>query len=344
MEIIKPKIKLYTPINGVSELFKLETAARLCYKSEGKLNENNLGNVLKGCIANGHTSVLEGSSLTFNVVMDNGILREWTRHRIASYSIESTRYVDYGKGNGIKFIEPLEFVGNDEKMLIFTKACELCEINYNALGELGCRPQEKREVLNFSVASEGRITMNFRSLRNFFTLRCAKTAHLHIRQIAIPLLLYCKKHIPIVFDDIPYDEDFVKTYPDCMDIIDESFTEIDNMELQTKYMVREHLGIKLGEICDFIGYKIDYETDEILTEVAYCDNKLRIFFNDMRLIASDNDIITVDLPNATKVDMMVATYNEYVKLYGYTDTTAIFIGDLFDCTAEEDEEFKEALN
>lgn len=342
MEIIKPSIKFYSPINGVSELMKIETAARLCYKSEGNIDTNNLGNVTRGCITNGHTSILEQSYVTFNVVMDNGILREWTRHRHASYSVESTRYCDYGK-KGMKFIEPLEFEKDSEKYLIWQKACEHSEVSYNLLGELGCRPQEKREVLNFSVASEARITMNFRSLRNFFTLRCDKTAHLHIRQIAIPLLMYCKKHIPIIFDDIPYDEEFIEKYPNYMDIIDNSFTDIDNSDLERAYMIREHLGIPYGEICDLV-YEINPETDDVEIEVAHYKDKLIIAFNDY-IIPDESTIVTVDIPeDASKVDMMVATYKEYVKRYGCTDETAIYIGDLFNCTEEEDIMFKEAID
>ena len=102
MKIIKPSIRPVKEYDGDQILLELDSAARLCYKSEGKINYNNLGNVIRSCIKNGHTSVLEHVSLSFNVILDNGILREWTRHRIASYSVESTRYCDYSSKGGIK--------------------------------------------------------------------------------------------------------------------------------------------------------------------------------------------------------------------------------------------------
>lgn len=211
MKIIHPSIRPVKAYDGDALLLELDSAARLCYKSEGKINYNNLGNVIASCIKNGHTSVLEHVSLSFNVILDNGILREWTRHRIASYSVESTRYCDYSK-DGVKFIAPLEFEEGSAAYKIWEKSCLQCEEAYDELHKLGCQPQERREVLNFSVACEMRFTANLRSLRNLFALRCAKTAHLHMRELCIPMLLYCKNLIPIVFDDIEYDHDFVDKY------------------------------------------------------------------------------------------------------------------------------------
>ena len=214
MKIIKPSIRPVKDYDGDQILLELDSAARLCYKSEGKINYNNLGNVIRSCIKNGHTSVLEHVSLSFNVVLDNGILREWTRHRIASYSVESTRYCDYSSKGGIKYIAPIEFEQDSAAYKIWKRSCEQDEAAYNEMAELKCQPQERRSVLNFSVACEMRFTANLRSLRNLLSLRCAKTAHLHMRELCIPLLLYLKDLIPIVFDDIDYDHDFVDKYLD----------------------------------------------------------------------------------------------------------------------------------
>ena len=214
MKIITPSIRPVKEYDGDQILLELDSAARLCYKSEGKINYNNLGNVIRSCIKNGHTSVLEHVSLSFNVVLDNGILREWTRHRIASYSVESTRYCDYSSKGGIKYIAPLEFEEGSAAYKIWKRSCEQDEAAYNEMAELQCQPQERRSVLNFSVACEMRFTANLRSLRNLLSLRCAKTAHLHMRELCIPLLLYLKDLIPIVFDDIDYDHDFVDKYLD----------------------------------------------------------------------------------------------------------------------------------
>lgn len=214
MEIVKPSFRLVSEIDGDELLLELDSAARVCYKSEDKLTYDNLGNVINLCINSGHDSVLEHVKLSFNVILDNGILREWTRHRIASYSVESTRYCDYSKNGSIKFIAPLEFEEGSPAYEVWRDSCEYSEKSYNKLWELGCQPQERREVLNFSVACEMRFTANIRSLRNLLTLRCAKEAHLHMRELCIPMLLYLQDTIPIVFDDIKYDETFVEKYLD----------------------------------------------------------------------------------------------------------------------------------
>ena len=213
MEIIKPSIRPVKPIDGAAILVELETAARKCYKSEDKLTAENAGNVLKQCITSGHESIIEHVQLSFDVTLDNGILREWTRHRIGSYSVESTRYCDYGK-KGMRFVSPLEFepLNRLEELTLWREACENTEVSYNKLRSIGCQPQEAREVLNFSIACDMRFSANLRSLRNLLRLRCAKEAHLHMRELCIPTLLYLKREIPIVFDDIPYDENFLNEY------------------------------------------------------------------------------------------------------------------------------------
>lgn len=213
MEIIKPSIRPVRHINSHEILVELETAARKCYKSEDKLTAENAGNVLGQCITSGHDSVIEHIQLSFDVVLDNGILREWTRHRIASYSVESTRYCNYGK-RGMKFVEPLEFTGEDciGRMHVWKDSCEMVEGAYNSLRNMGAQLQEAREVLNFSVGCEMRFSANLRSLRNLLRLRCAKEAHLHMRQLCIPMLLYLRIMVPIVFDDIPYDESYIEKY------------------------------------------------------------------------------------------------------------------------------------
>lgn len=223
MEIIKPSIRPLRAIDGAAILVELETAARKCYKSEDKLTAGNAGKVLKQCITAGHESIIEHIQLSFDVTLDNGILREWTRHRIGSYSVESTRYCDYGK-KGMRVIAPLEFqpINRLEELTIWKEFCENMEVAYNKLRTIGAQPQEARGVLDFSVACDMRFSANLRSLRNLLRLRCAKEAHLHMRELCIPLLLYLKREIPIIFDDIPYDENFLKTYfggnaVDCID-------------------------------------------------------------------------------------------------------------------------------
>lgn len=211
MKIISPSIRPVHEIDGIKILAELDSAARTCYKSEGKMTPENLGNVVRNCIKSGHTSVLEHVQLSFIVTLDNGILREWTRHRIASYSVESTRYCNYSDG-GMKFIKPIEFNPPSPEYNIWTESCSQDENSYNKLIELGRRPQDARSVLNFSVACEMRFSANIRSLRNLLSLRCDKAAHAHMKEICIPMLLMLREKIPILFDDIDFDYEFYKMY------------------------------------------------------------------------------------------------------------------------------------
>lgn len=208
MKIIKPLIKFTEPIDGKAMLTKLENCARVCYQSESK-NDNSekfIANIIK----RGHESVLEHVSITFNVITERSVSHEWVRHRIASYSQESTRYVKYDNDN-MEFIEPIELV-DTEGYKFWKRACLQSENAYINMMKSGHKAQEARAVLNNSLKTQLCVTMNFRSLRNFLQLRCDKSAHPHIKQLAIPLLLYLQQKIPVVFDDIKYDEAFYNLY------------------------------------------------------------------------------------------------------------------------------------
>jgi len=317
MKIITPSIRPVKEYDGDQILLELDSAARLCYKSEGKINYNNLGNVIRSCIKNGHTSVLEHVSLSFNVVLDNGILREWTRHRIASYSVESTRYCDYSSKGGIKYIAPIEFEQDSAAYKIWKRSCEQDEDAYNEMAKLQCQPQERRSVLNFSVACEMRFTANLRSLRNLLSLRCAKTAHLHMRELCIPLLLYLKDLIPIVFDDIDYDHDFVDKYLDG------------ETECYTKYVrlypVLESYGdILAAEKCKrlFVEY-FDQKLDINITRNDIRDTKYVNYYDDCCEVAFCYSVIqtTCDQKDVVVYLMLNDTFDIESRLIdgGFSD-------------------------
>lgn len=208
MKIIKPSIKFTEPIDGKAMLTKLENCARVCYQSES--NNDNSEKFIENIIKRGHESVLEHVSITFNVITERSVSHEWVRHRIASYSQESTRYVKYDNDN-MEFIEPIELV-DTEGYKFWKRACLQSENAYINMMKSGHKAQEARAVLNNSLKTQLCVTMNFRSLRNFLQLRCDKSAHPHIKELAIPLLLYLQQKIPVVFDDIKYDEAFYNLY------------------------------------------------------------------------------------------------------------------------------------
>ena len=131
---------------------------------------------------------------------------ELVRHRIASYSQESTRYCKYG--DDVVFIKHLMPEVWDFQESVDKK----CEKQYQRMLDDGLKPEIARQALNNNVKTEIYVTMNMRSLRNFFTLRCDSHAHPYMREIAIPFLLEMKDQLPALFEDIPYDEGFYEKY------------------------------------------------------------------------------------------------------------------------------------
>lgn len=84
----------------------IERAGRTCYKSEDKITEGSATKFVQMVLTRGHESVIEHASASFRIVCDRGVSHEIVRHRLASYSQESTRYCDYGKSGNIAVIQP----------------------------------------------------------------------------------------------------------------------------------------------------------------------------------------------------------------------------------------------
>lgn len=212
MIIIKPYYEILTDIDdGIGMLKKIERAARTCYKSENKINED--GSTAKALVSTlikgGHEAMLEHSQLTVKFVCDRGVSHELVRHRLFSFAQESQRYCNYGGAKfnaNVTFIEPCFWADNDDhsKRLyqLWADQCERAEHQYFLLLNNGATPQEARTVLPNSTKTEIVVTGNFREWRNFFKLRVDKAAHPQMRELTVPLLQTLKDHIPIIFDDI----------------------------------------------------------------------------------------------------------------------------------------------
>ncbi|WP_300209039.1 FAD-dependent thymidylate synthase [Bacteroides sp.] len=93
MRIIKPSHEILSPIDGEQILKHIELCGRVCYKSEDRITDNSANKFVASIIKRGHESVLEHVSITVKFICDRGVSHEIVRHRIASYSQESTRYV-----------------------------------------------------------------------------------------------------------------------------------------------------------------------------------------------------------------------------------------------------------
>lgn len=213
MKIIKPEFKIVSAPSEEVMYKLLADAGRICYKSERK-SANSDRIFLRNRIADGHESILEHATISVLLTCDRGVSHELVRHRIASYSQESTRYCNYAKDkfdSQVTYINIAEGATLDPNIhpdklhaivLEWYNACEDAERHYFRMLELGATPQISRSVLNNSTKTEIMVTMNIRSWRNFFRLRCATVAHPQMRQISTAMLETFKELWPVLFDDI----------------------------------------------------------------------------------------------------------------------------------------------
>ena len=205
MKVIEPHIDILHMADGESILKHLELAARTCYKSEDKIKNGSAVSLLKGLIKSGHHSILEHISITVRIVCDRGITHEIVRHRLCSFSQESTRYANYAKekfGSEITVIRPFFWEPDSEEYRQWAAAIQATEKAYLNLIEKGASAQQARSVLPNSLKTEIIVTANIREWRHIFNLRCDRASHPQIRQIMLPLLNTFNERIPVLFQDL----------------------------------------------------------------------------------------------------------------------------------------------
>lgn len=217
IKFIKPSYSIETP-SEIMEGFlsHIERAGRTCYKSEDKITDDSAKEFVRKIIKLGHESVIEHCSITARFICDRGVTHELVRHRLASFSQESTRYVNYGK-MGIEFIIP-EWCTNIQPgehdisdlvrfsfhtgEAIWAASVYNSAMTYNKLLELGWSPQQARGVLPNSLKTEIVVTANLREWRTIGKQRRPKGAHPQMREIMIPFFQDLNERIPVVFEDI----------------------------------------------------------------------------------------------------------------------------------------------
>ena len=179
-----------------------ELAGRTAYKSEDKITDFSAAGFVKKILDRNHTAVIEFGEAAVRFVTDRGVSHEALRHRIASYVMESTRYCNYGKekfGREIMVVEPPGL--DEEQRAAWIRAVATCETEYLRLIDLGQSPQIARSVLPTCLKTEFVMKTNFRSWRNFFSLRCAPSAHPQMQQLAKLALAILHDVAPTVFKD-----------------------------------------------------------------------------------------------------------------------------------------------
>jgi len=208
MNFVKARAYIETRVSGNEILRQIEKAGRVCYKSEDKSTGDSSKRFVRSLIERGHESVLEHVNITVRFICDRGVSHEIVRHRMASYSQESTRFCNYSQdkfNNELNIIEPCFWKNSHEhveKVSVWIETMTFIEQQYMKLIELGAKPEEARSILPNGLKTELVMTANLREWRHFFKLRTSKAAHPQMREITIPLLEDFKRLIPIIFDDI----------------------------------------------------------------------------------------------------------------------------------------------
>jgi len=180
-------------------------AARLCYSDaaiselEEKIRDLPLEKFLGRILRMGHLSVLEHASFTFGV---DGISRvtshQLVRHRLASYSQQSQRYVKFSSP---EYVVP-HTIGEDEnRRASFTAAIDGVFKLYKNLVDSGIPAEDARFVLPNAACTRIILTMNARELLHFFRLRCCERAQWEIRDMATEMLKLARAKAPFIFRD-----------------------------------------------------------------------------------------------------------------------------------------------
>lgn len=186
MKIVKPSFEIINPDpfdrEAAVKILKLvEKAGRTCYKSEDKITEDSAMGFVRKITQLGHHSVIEHFNITARIITDRGVTHELVRHRIASYSQESTRYCNYGHDGEISVIEPQGM--SNEQRTAWIEAMEATEKCYLEMIKNGASPQIARSVLPNALKTEIVMTTNLREWLHVFKLRRSPASHPQIIEV-----------------------------------------------------------------------------------------------------------------------------------------------------------------
>lgn len=203
LEVITPRVEFVgPPPDGEAIMRHLEVAIRTAYKSEDKIGPDSHKKILSHILSLKHESTLEHTTLSFRATTSRGVTHELVRHRIASYTQESTRYVNYSKRSP-QVVLPWHLLdrSTEEQQFWFNGQREIIGKYQEAL-KMGWKPQDARGFLPNDLKTEIVFSMNLRSLRNFVSLRCAASAHPDMQVIARETLKLLQSCVPLIFQDI----------------------------------------------------------------------------------------------------------------------------------------------
>ena len=179
-------------------------SARVCYCNEDissineKMSEKKVARLVRQMVDTGHHSTLEHSSFTFGISdLSRVASHQLVRHRIASYSQASQRYISLE--NCFSYEMPKTIEAKEEARELFSKIMEQSHQSYRQLVAMGIDKEDARFVLPGAARSQIMVTMNARALLNFFTLRTCERAQKEIRSTARRMLALVREVAPNIF-------------------------------------------------------------------------------------------------------------------------------------------------
>lgn len=218
MKIIKPSVVINHTIPYKVMLAHVEASGRTCYKSEHKIDDDSAEPFISRLVRMGHHSVIEHTGVSVRFICDRGVTHELVRHRLCSFSQESTRYCCYSDDKfdkEITVIEPCYWDADSAGYRVWRDAMQEAERAYMLLLKEGSSPQEARSVLPNSLKSDIVVTANMRQWRAVLQQRVGLGAHPQAIQVATPLLGSMIEHFPVFFNDmLPMYQKAVKHFDD----------------------------------------------------------------------------------------------------------------------------------
>ena len=198
--MIHVKLLRYTPEPDRT----VAASAHLCYSPIGAaeleqtMTDKQVAGLIRRLRQSGHTSTFEHVSFTFAIEGVSRVLtHQLVRHRIASYSQQSQRYV---KEHDFETILPPTLARDPECKAQFEELCQKIQGLYNEWTAKGIPAEDARYILPNATETKIVVTMNARSLLHFFELRCCSRAQWEIRQLANLMLAQVKEVAPILFE------------------------------------------------------------------------------------------------------------------------------------------------
>jgi len=196
IKLIDQRVKVLTPIVECRSFERrIESAGRVCYKSEGRITPGSARDFVQRIINNGHESVFEHCFLSVLFTTDRAMANALVRHRHCAFSQESTHYINYLKKDEIQIVKQEGFPDEDLKW-----AAEIAIDNYCNFKNIV--PVARRSLLPLGLKTELVMTTNIREWRHILRIRTAKGCHPQMRALILKLLSWFKGFLPIFVSDI----------------------------------------------------------------------------------------------------------------------------------------------